>query len=175
MDIDACYQLGRIIKPHGLNGEMQVILEVDQPQAYEQLESVFVELRGQLVPFFIESLRLQSNKTLMALEEVHTLEDAEGFRSAKMYLPLEVLPKLTGDTQFYYHEIVDYAVEDLELGLIGTVKGVYDMGPQSLMGVAPKDGGEEILVPIVEPIVQRIDREKNTLFVQLPEGLLDLS
>lgn len=172
MNRDACFELGHIVKPHGLNGELQVIFDVDSPQDYKNLESVLLDIKGQLVPFFVESLRLTGTRILMALEDIETVEDAEGYRGAKLYLPLDILPELESETQFYFHEIEGFAVVDTQHGELGPVIGVYDMGPQNLLAIEHK--GQEVLVPIVDPLVQRIDREKKELHVQLPDGLLDL-
>ena len=56
MHVDDCYQLGYIVKPHGLKGEVQIFIDSDDPQAYQNLELVFVQQGQQLVPFFIESI-----------------------------------------------------------------------------------------------------------------------
>ena len=52
MTVDECYLLGYIIKAHGLKGEVQVAIDADSPEAYQDLESVFVQQGQQLVPFF---------------------------------------------------------------------------------------------------------------------------
>lgn len=172
MDRDDCYQLGHIVKPHGLTGELQAIFDVDQPEAYDNLESVLLEIKGQLVPFFIDSLRITENRTLLGLEGVDTVEDAEQYRGIKLYLPLDNLPPLESEEQFYYHEVLGFSVEDTQKGHIGTVTGVYDTGPQALLAIDHQ--GNEVLVPIVEPLVQKVDRSEKKLYVTLPEGLLDL-
>ena len=172
MDRAECFELGYIVKPHGLHGELQVIFDVDYPQNYQNLESVLLEVKGQLVPFFVESLRITTNRTLIALEDIESLEDADTYRGTKLFLPLAVLPDLESDTAFYFHEVEGYLVIDETHGEIGPVTGVYDMGPQNLLAIDRE--GYEVLVPIVDPLVQRIDREANKLFVQLPDGLLDI-
>ena len=59
MRIDDCYQLGYVIKTHGLQGELSIMLDVDVPQAYQNLESVFVATVGSdtLIPFFCRARR----------------------------------------------------------------------------------------------------------------------
>lgn len=172
MDRDACFQLGHIVKPHGLHGELQVLLDVDVPEAYQELESVLLDVKGQLVPFFIDSLRITSGRVLMGLEEINSIEEANVYRGAQLFLPLEALPELESDTEFYFHEIEGYTVTDETLGELGEVTGVYDMGPQNLLAIQYE--GREVLVPIVEPIVHRINRSEKILFVNLPEGMLDI-
>ena len=82
MQVDDCYQLGYVIKPHGLNGELQFLLDVDSPQEYSALESVFVLQGQQLVPFFIESIAVRGNKAIVALEEVESVDEARALKGA---------------------------------------------------------------------------------------------
>ena len=65
MHKDECYQLGHIIKTHGLKGMVKIELDVDDPNNYSKLESVFVEKSGNLVPFFIKKILMSGTKTLI--------------------------------------------------------------------------------------------------------------
>ena len=56
VNIDECFELGYIIKPHRLNGAVDIYLDTDFPEDYKKLESLFVNLRQKLVPFFIDSI-----------------------------------------------------------------------------------------------------------------------
>jgi 16S rRNA processing protein RimM len=71
---DDCFELGYISRPHGLNGSMVLVLDVDFPNQYEKLKSLFVEVKGQLVPYFIESLQIRPDKAVIQLEEVDSEE-----------------------------------------------------------------------------------------------------
>ena len=55
MGFDDCYQLGNVVKTHGLRGELVIFLDVDHPELYQEMESVLVDMNGKLVPFFIET------------------------------------------------------------------------------------------------------------------------
>lgn len=173
MRLDDCYQLGYIIKPHGLQGELNVLLDVDFPEDYQNMESVFVELPGSgtLVPFFIEHINITDNKTIIKLEDVDNIEQAEDLIKANIYLPLDSLPELE-EGQFYYHEIIGFTVQDEQQGVLGTVKDVYEGNGQDLMAMHYKN--QEVLIPVNDDIVLRVDKTKKMVFTQLPEGLLDI-
>ncbi len=57
MNKEACFQLGYVAKIHGIHGEVSIVLDVDNPEYYQNLESVFVEFNSRLVPFFIEHMQ----------------------------------------------------------------------------------------------------------------------
>ena len=84
MDFDSCFQLGYVIKAHGLKGEVSVLLETDQPQAYQKLESVFVEQQQRLIPFSINHLRIQGDKAVIKLDGINHVDSAVELKNHKL-------------------------------------------------------------------------------------------
>jgi len=168
---DDCFQLGKITKTHGINGEMTFFLDVDVPEIYDDLDSVLVEVKGDLVPYFIESIAINRNRAIVALEGVDTIEDAQKLVNCDLFLPLENLEELEAD-QFYYHEVIGFQIHDEQLGDLGTVRTIYTLNAQDL--IAMDYQGKEVLIPINDEIVPSTDRERKVLNVRLPEGLLDV-
>jgi len=167
-----CFYLGKIVSKYSFKGEVLIKLDTDEPEAYENMESVFVALGNQLVPFFITQCRLhKSNLLRVRFEDVNTETDADRIMGAELFLPLSLLPKLEGD-RFYYHEIIGFAVIDKVHGPIGTVTAVNDTTSQALLEVE-KDG-KQLLIPITDEILTQVDREQKSLQVHCPEGLVDL-
>jgi 16S rRNA processing protein RimM len=172
MNIDACFKLGYVIRTHGMKGQVVAFLDVDFPEDYEDLESVFLLMGGRLVPFFIQRIEVQSNaKALLKFEDLHTLEEAERLKGVELYLPLSELPDLEED-QFYFHEVVGYQIVDETLGALGTVKEFYDMEFQDLLSMDYQ--GHEVLIPVQDEIVLRADKEARILYVNLPAGLVEV-
>jgi 16S rRNA processing protein RimM len=168
---DDCYQLGKITKTHGVQGELVFFLDVDMPEEYDELDSVLIEIRGELVPYFIDSISINRNRAIVGLEDVDTIEAAQKLVNCDLYLPLENLEELDAGA-FYFHEIVGFRVRDEKLGDLGTVRTVYSMSTQDL--IAMDYQGQEILIPSNSDIVTTADREEKILNVRLPEGLIDL-
>lgn len=172
MRIDDCFELGHIIKPHGLHGEVWMLIDADFPEAYQDLESVFLEQKGELIPFFIESISIQGNKALTAFEEVEDVDQASALIGLKVWLPLSALPPLE-EGQFYFHEIVDFEVEDESMGSIGKVKEINSASAQDIMVIA-HPAGPEILIPLADELLRGVDRAARRLHIQAPEGLIQL-
>lgn len=171
MDFDSCYELGYISKPHGLHGDVSIIIDADIPEAYKKLESVFIEIDKQLVPFFVSKIKLTGNKGILSLEESSDIEFAQKLKGARLYLPLDFLPELEDD-QFYFHEIIGFAIRDMVHDNLGTITTVYDAGPQDILAFVYK--GKEVLLPINEETILSIDKTNRVLEVSIPEGLLDI-
>ncbi len=172
MKKDDCFYLGKIVKKYSFKGELLIKLDTDEPELYEKLDALFVDLRNNLVPFFIESSQLHKSDLLrVKFEDVDTEEDADSLIKSDLYLPLEFLPKLEDD-KFYFHEIIGFRVIDKMHGNIGTVKSVNDSTAQALFEI-DKDG-VEILIPMNDEFILKVDKVKKEILVDTPEGLIDL-
>ena len=127
---------------------------------------------GKLVPFFIDRIEPQAGaKFILKFEDLDTIQEAEKLKSTALYLPLTELPELEED-QFYFHEVIGYAIIDEALGELGKVADFYEMPNQDLM--AMMYNGHEVLIPVADEIILKTDKAAKKLFVKLPEGLLEV-
>ncbi|MBR4738708.1 MAG: 16S rRNA processing protein RimM [Bacteroidales bacterium] len=170
MDINECYNLGSITKPWGIKGQVMLFLDVDTPEDYAGLDSAFVEVKGSLVPYFFHIDQLNGNKAVATFEDL-TPEQAQALVGHDLYLPLNLLPKLEGN-KFYFHEVVGFRVVDSVYGDIGTLQQVIDYPAQPLFQI--DKNGTEVLVPVIDEVIDKVDRELKTLFVTAPNGLIEL-
>lgn len=172
MHKDNCFYLGKIVRKHSFRGEVVAKLDTDEPELYKNMESIFVALNNNLVPFFIEKSLLQKgNQLRIKFEDVLTERDAEAIIGAELYLPLEFLPKLTGN-KFYFHEIIGFTITDVERGDIGIITSVNDTTAQALFVV--NANGREVFIPMIDDFIKKVDRINKTITVTTPEGLIDL-
>lgn len=172
MKKEDCFYLGKIVKKYSFKGEVLVKLDTDEPELYENLESVFIAAGNDLIPFFIEESSLhKSNLLRLRLEDVDTEEDADSLMKCGLYLPLSTLPVLSGN-KFYFHEIIGFTVEDEHFGEVGVVAGVNDTTAQALFRI-DRDG-KEILIPMNDEFIKKVDRDNQVILVSTPEGLIDL-
>lgn len=167
-----CFYLGKIAKKFSYKGEVLAWLDTDDPGFFENMESVFVEFNDHLVPFFIVESRLHKNEFLrIRFEDIDNEEEADKIMGHGLYLPLTALPKLEGD-KFYFHEIIGFTAEDKRLGDIGVIVGINDTSAQPLFEI--KKGDIEILVPMIDQFIVKVDRENKKIVLDTPEGLVDL-
>lgn len=167
-----CFYLGKIVRKHSFKGEVVIKLDTDEPELYQEMESVFVNLGNNLIPFFIkESLLQKGNQLRVQFEGIKNEEDAESILKAGIYLPLTLLPKLTGN-QFYYHEIIGFAAIDQIHGNIGNITGVNDTTAQALFEVEKE--GRQILVPMIDQFILLVDRKNKELHLKTPQGLIEM-
>lgn len=167
-----CFYLGKVVSKYSFKGEVLIKLDTDEPDIYEKMESVLVSLGNNLIPFFIDRCRLhKSNLLRIDFEEVKDEPTADKMIGAELYLPLTMLPPLTGN-KFYYHEVIGFTIMDEVHGDIGVVESINDNASQDLFEV--KKGDKELFIPINDDIITKVDRENKTIHVKTPEGLVNL-
>ncbi|MAD96172.1 MAG: 16S rRNA processing protein RimM [Flavobacteriaceae bacterium] len=172
MRLEDCFYLGKIVRKYSYKGELIIYLDTDDPESYQNLESVFVQLGTSLVPFFLERSSLQKKSQLrVKFEGVETESDADSLLGLEIYLPLTLLPKLSGKS-FYFHEVVGFLLKDVNKGDIGIISSVNDKSAQPLFEI----GEGEIIkfVPAIDEFIKEINRKEKVILVETPEGLLDL-
>ncbi len=171
MDInDNYFYLGKITKLHSFEGKLVLYLDTDEPGKYADLSSVFVLEKGGLVPYFFEEFNLNGNKAIVKFADIDK-EKAAKMVNLELYLPLEMLPPLTGN-RFYYFEIKGFEVVDDQYGKVGFVNDVLEYPNQAVIQVFQDK--KEVLIPISDDIIKELDRKNRRLYVSLPEGLLSV-
>lgn len=167
-----CFYLGTIVGKFSYKGEVLIKLDTDDPESLLSKESVFVEDHEKLVPFFIEKSNLQKAEMLrVKFKGIDTEEKATTLISKEVYLPLTDLPELE-DNQFYYHDVIGFQMIDKNFGEIGKLKDIYDHTPQHIFVVDHQ--GKDVLVPINDELIVKLDKSNKTIHLDLPDGLIDL-
>ena len=172
MRFEDCFLLGTVVGKYSFKGEVLLKLDTDEPEIYQSLDSIFLAQNNALIPFFVEKCAMHKPGLLrLRLEDVDNEEDANLILKLKAYLPLTKLPKLAGN-KFYYHELEGYTVIDRTYGEVGTMKEVVNEAIQPLFCI--KNGNKEVLIPIVDSIIDELDRENKSLYLTCPEGLIEV-
>jgi len=168
-----CFYLGKIVKKYSFKGEVVLKLDTDEPDIYENLDAVFLDLGKNLLPFFIKKSLLQKgNQLRVQFEDVNSEADANSILKSDVYLPLNLLPKLSGN-KFYFHEVIGFVLEDVHFGEIGIISSINDKTAQDLFVIEKE--GKEILIPMIDDFIKKIDRKNKKVVVETPEGLIEMN
>ncbi len=166
-DFNDYFYLGKVVKLHGYDGKVSVYLDTDEPQEYIGIDMVYINITGNLVPYFINEISLLNNKAVVRFLDVDDIETAEGLINQEIYLPISMLPELTGN-KFYYHEVNGMMVIDEIFGELGPIKNVLEYPNQAVIQVFHK--GKEVLIPISDEIITNVDRKQKTMTVKARDG-----
>ena len=171
MTKEEAFYIGYFTKTKGLKGELQLYFEFD---AYEDLDLdvVFAEVNGKMVPFFVEKHKLYPNNTgLFYFEDLDHIDKAQALVKKKVYLPLSKMPE-RDEEDFTYEDFVGFTVTDETHGELGEILEVNEYPQQFVATLLYKK--KEILFPLNEDMIIEFDEDEKTILVDLPEGLLDL-
>jgi len=170
MNFNEYFNLGVISKVFSFKGEIIARIDVNVPTLYTNLTTLFVEQKSSLIPFFIEKIEEQRNGFVkIKFKGINTQEAAKLIVRCNIYLPDELLPKLEND-EFYFHETTGYKIIDQDQNEIGTINQIYDLPANPMIETIIN--GKEILIPL--NLMLKIDKKGKTIFVDIPEGLLEI-
>jgi len=172
MTVQSGLKAGKISKPYGLQGDVHIILLPAVAQILKAGNPLFIDLDGQRVPFFMETLeRLSEEEAIVKFEFISSVEEARKISGREVFLDLRDSGGLK-DPEGITSQLMGYRVMDLKLGEIGKITD-YIPGSMNPVWVIEK-AGNEMMIPATRDFIQKIDPEKEIVFLDLPEGLTEL-
>ncbi|HEY0175125.1 MAG TPA: 16S rRNA processing protein RimM, partial [Pedobacter sp.] len=109
MTQEEAFYIGYITKTKGLKGEVQLYFEYDEPELLD-LDVVFAEMNGKMVPYFVSSYKLQPNNTCnIYFDDIDHIDKAQPLLKKKIYLPLTKMPDRSDD-DFHYNDLKGFIV-----------------------------------------------------------------
>ena len=164
--------LADILRPRGNRGEVLVQSLTDVPGRLETLKSAYVRFAdGCDREVVLSEAWAHKGDWVLKLEGVDTIEDAERFAGAELWVPISERAKLP-DGEYFQADLIGCTIFDQAGQSLGTIDGWHEYGGPPLMEV--RWNGREVLIPFVKGIYRDIDLEGRRVTVDLPEGLLDL-
>jgi 16S rRNA processing protein RimM len=163
--------IGILAKLHGYKGEFLLISDFYLSEEISNWESVFIEIDGLLVPFFINTLSLiNDDSAIIGFEGITSSEQAKEFLSCNVF-QLKALVN-TMENKFDPNQLAGYKIIDEQAGLIGAITQILDYNNNLLFSVLRN--GDEILIPANEEIIIKVNHKKKEIIIAAPQGLLDL-
>jgi len=166
--------VGRILRPHGVRGEMAVDVRTDDPGVRLAAGAVLATEPAAAGPLTIVRTRWHSGLLLVEFEGCHDRNDAEQLRGVLLVVDSAELEDVSDPDEFRDHQLIGLAVLTMDGQQVGEVTDVLHYG-QDLLVVAGhgKRAGAEIMIPFVSAIVPEVDVAAGLLRVDPPPGLLD--
>ena len=166
---DDIYKIGRIGKPHGIKGELTMMVEDD---VFDRVEGEYLILLidGILVPFFIEDYRFRSEQSaLVKFCDIDTQERASELTGCDVFFPRSLSDSDDTDT-LTWQEAIGYQVADDNSGkTLGTISYIDTSTANTLIEL---DNG--MLIPAAYEIIKDINTEQRLITMSLPEGLMEI-
>lgn len=167
-------KVGYTKKTFGVRGGLKAHIEDNYLEALINTDVVFLQINNKPTPFFIESIE-ETNALILYFEEIKTKEEAYPVCAKEIYLRREdipggAIPDKEEATDFLGY--LNYRMEVKGVGEIGKIEDVMEL-PEQFMAIIQYQG-RELLIPLNEHFIEKVDHQKQMLLMDLPEGLLDL-
>jgi 16S rRNA processing protein RimM len=169
---ERCTEVGFIQKPHSLRGELIVIFNNQFEEIFESFENYFIEINGGLVPFFVSEngIKYRNNESLIIkFDYIDNQEKARELSGCKVFISNEDLMDNHSED---YNDLTGMTVVDLKSGELGVITALDDFSGNIVITVDHQ--GNEILIPLSDEIIRKIDEKKKLLYLECPEGLIDI-
>lgn len=163
--------IGKIVATHGIGGELIVVHSLGKKNAFKHITTIYVEeTKNSYIPYFIEKCSPKSTEeTLLKIEEINAKEQAHRFIKKNIWIT-QVDFDNTADKKYaitlLQHVVFDHNKE------LGVVEEVIEQPHQLLLKIIYK--GKEVFIPLHEETLIKINKNKKEIYVELPDGLLDI-
>jgi len=166
-----CQLIGVLVKLHGYQGAYNFVSDFYLSEEIKNWESVFLEIEGLLVPFFIDSIDITGDNTaIISFEDVNSSEKAKELLSCRVFQS----NKMTGSLEENLSPdlLAGYQIIDKKTGPVGIIDQVLNYNQNILFRILKEK--REILIPANEEIILKVNHKKKEITIAAPEGLLDI-
>ena len=155
--------IGRLGKPHGLDGGIAFYILTDFPERLKKGREVFIG--DEHIPAHIKSIKEHSKSLILEFEEFATIEQVENFKSHFVFVDASELPDLP-EGEYYHHQLIGLTVMDTNESKVGEITEILETGANDVYVIVGEDK-KEILYPALLSLIEKIDI-KNKIMVVKP-------
>ncbi|MDE3213342.1 MAG: 16S rRNA processing protein RimM [Bacteroidota bacterium] len=169
--MDRYFKIGKLAAAHGTSGQMILQHSLGKRTALKGLSTLFVEAHQEsFLPYFIESVKIKNeNEVYVQLEGIATRERAQGLIKKEVWLTqpdFEKFAARSAPISLLGFRAFNEGVE------LGEISEVFEQPHQVLCKIMVRD--KEVLIPVHDSFVERVDKNKKEIYLVLPEGLIEL-
>lgn len=175
METEKYTYIGKIVKPHGINGDLKITFRHNLKDAQEIPGHFFIPSStssSSYLPHFVERLDLKNfPQGFLKFVDTNDRSVAETFKNKSIYIEQKEMDHYFLVHTETYFEWVGYHAEDQKMGDLGMINEIMKMPAHPLAVVDYK--GAELLIPLVKEFILKIDKEKEKILFKIPDGLIE--
>lgn len=171
-------EIGYTQKPHGVRGEIKIFVEEDFIDDLEYLEVLFLNIKGNNLPYFLEKLR-GATWNIIKFDDINSPEAANKISHSTISVRKNDLQRTEeefieefAEQELFYDHCTNYEIIDTHEGSLGLIQEMLAYPQQELAIIIIKD--REILLPLNEFTVKKLEDDNQKIFVEMPEGIIEL-
>lgn len=156
---------------HGLNGSLILTHIVGNSKWLKKEQVLMLEMqKGSFIPYFVAQCKAANDEEyIINIEEIDKVDSAKKLVTKHVYVDESVLSGYEKQSPLLW---IGFNLIDKKEGEIGVLEDVFQTGSQWLAKLTYKQ--KEILVPLIEQTIDKLDIKSKTIHMTLPEGLLEV-
>jgi 16S rRNA processing protein RimM len=163
--------IGKVVSVHGVHGNLKVYSFAESSSAFQPDDRVLVrDKSGHEKERAVRQVKPHKRNILLSLRGIENCDDAKALVGAEIFIRKSKLPELDDGT-YYWFEIIGLEVLTIDNRYLGCVESIIATGGNDVYVVKGPGEDSEILIPALETVVDKIDLDAKTMWVNLPEGL----
>ena len=163
--------IGEIIKPHGIKGELKILLFNEESRSLKENQKIFLDNNSnKFFKYKIERISYSFKKNKIKLFEINTMNEAEMLRGFILNISREDFPKLK-DNEFYLNDLLDFRLVDSINNKFGIVINILHLPANDVLVVIFNK--KEYLIPLIKDVVKKIDMKNREIIIDPLKGLFD--
>ena len=165
------FKIGKFVGAHGVKGELLLKHELGKKTSLKGLKTIFIEeKKNSFLPWFVETARIKNKEEVFVrLEGVITREAAIKLAQKEVWFEEADAKRFSARSSPI--NLLGYTISDHDKA-IGNILEIIEQAHQLLCKI--KIDNKEVLIPLNEDTLKKIDHTKKEVIVKLPEGLLDI-
>lgn len=167
--MDNYFVIGKIVNTQGIKGEMRVLPMTEDVKRFDELDFIYLDLKGKIEKYNIKSIRYHKQFVLINLEGITDMTSAEKLKGAEIKITEDMVLPLD-ENEYYIRDIYDMEVVTEEGEILGIIKDIIYTGANDVYCVKDNEGNE-ILIPAIKQCILNVDVVNKKMTVKLLEGL----
>ena len=162
-------EIGQIVNTYGIKGFVKVVPFTDDNKRFEDLKTVYIEYKGNLIQMTIDEVSYSKNLVLLKFKEAPDINMVEKYKNCYLKIDRKDAVELPEDTYFIV-DLLGLEVYTEEGRKLGKVDDIFKTGSNDVY-VVKNEEGKQLLLPAIADVIKTIDLQNKKIIVNLIKGL----
>ena len=164
-------KIGTVVSKHGYKGDIKISVSSNNRDTFPDLKYLFIDLDGCFIPFKIDNVRsFSKNVLIVKLKEISSEDEVNEVIHKNIYVDSAEMASNI-DSGFFYNDLINFEVIT-DSKKIGRIENINSKLPQPVFEIIYDS--RKVLIPIHEDLIEKIDKENNIIYLDIPDGLLEI-
>lgn len=163
-------EIGKIVNTYGIKGFLKIVPYTDDITRFEDLESIYIEIKGSLKTVIIEEVKYNKNIVLLKLKGIDDINTAEIYKNCSIKIDRNDAVKLP-ENSYFIIDLIGLNVYTDNNEELGSIIDVYPTGANDIY-VVKNEIGKQVLLPAISDVIKNVDIENKKMIVHLIDGLI---